>query len=54
MFIHLIPGGVSSYLWLSDIFVSQVCLRTTMEFLVFTEKFMNFESTISMLFYAAP
>lgn len=59
LFIHLIPGGVSSCLWLSDVFVSQVqrikaCSHATIDILVITEKFMKFESTISSFFYAAP
>jgi hypothetical protein len=58
LFIHLILGGVSSCLWLFDIFVSQVellraCLHTSVEFLVVTEKSIKFESTIQAVFYAA-
>lgn len=59
MFIHLILGGASSCLWLSDISVSQVeylraCLHTSIEFLVVSKKPIKLEPAIQTLFYAAP
>lgn len=59
LFIHLILGGVSSCLWLSEVFVSQVqhikaYSHSTIDFLVVTEELMGFESTLSAFLYAAP
>lgn len=58
LFIHLIPGGVSSHLWLSDVFVSQVhhiraCLHISTEILLDGRKLMKFNSIMPSIFYAA-